>query len=133
MTKILHPKVKVQQAGYFAQSFHIDLAESPEPISLADLLEPSTWAHRINQFKEGDTIRVTGQQREFDLTLVVLAKAPGGLIMDTVPRPMPGSPEWLELMRGVDATQTLTKTELAAELSQQTEVAPTTPKKAKAA
>ena len=109
---ILHPKVKVQQAGYYAQSFHIDLAESPAPVTVADLLEPSTWAHRINVFREGDTIRVTGARREFDITLVVLAKAPGGLIMSPFPYPAPGTAEWQGLVRGT-AQPNLTETELA--------------------
>ena len=79
-------------------------------------MEPSAWAHRTNQFKEGDTIRVTGQRREFDTVLVVLAKAPGGLVHEHLP--VPGRRHRVSgiLMRGVTTQQTLTKTELAAEI-----------------
>ena len=113
---ILHPKARLELADYANQRYHLDLAKSPTPVTLADLMRPSFWAHE-NKLQEGDIVRVIGPKREFDIALVCTSKAPGGKILEPWPRPAQGSPEWIALLQDIGAVQALTKEELANEIA----------------
>jgi hypothetical protein len=116
LTKELHGKVRIQGADFAATRHHIDLAQSPVPVSFRDLFEPSFWRQRLNAFQEGDLVRVIDAQRRYDIVLVVQSKSPGGLLMLPWPRPMPGTPEFDEMMAGVEMAETITREELEGEL-----------------
>lgn len=132
MAKILHPKTRVEPADYQAARHHIDLATSPEPVTLADLLEPSFWAHRVHKFQEHDLIRVIGAQREFDIMLVVTSKSPGGLLLEPWPKPAVGTAEWDQLMQGITTAAALNEARMATEVEQPIEPPAITKKKAAA-
>ena len=114
--KTLHPRARLAVADYKWQRFALDLADSPTPVELADVFQPAFWQQAANKLGEGDTVRIRGQGGEFDIEIVVVSKAPGGLIVEPFPRPTPGSPEWASLMQGIGAIQQLTKEELAKEI-----------------
>ena len=122
-------RLVIELADYGANRHHIDLATSPEPVTLADLLEPSFWAHRAAKFHEHDLIRVIGAQREFDIMLVVTSKSPGGLLLEPWPKPAVGTAEWDQLMKGITNAAALTEKQMATELQPPIEPPATTKKK----
>jgi hypothetical protein len=131
MSNQIHPKVRIDANGYGSQAWQIDFATSPVPVQLSDLFTPSFWYLRAGKFQELDTVRCIAADRSWIVTLVVISKAPAGLVMDLEQRPTPGSPEWQELMRGIVSTQAALQAEVDAEVAAAPIAPPATGKKAK--
>lgn len=77
--------------GFFTRTADFDVrnwaaTDVPESIQFSDLFDPTFWRHHATKFKPHDLIRVRRVDGAWDVTLNVVAREAGGLLVETWPK-----------------------------------------------
>ncbi len=84
MMRQLKPNARRQETAAF-NTYFVDLATIPEPISFDDLFQPLFWAEHTKRLHPGDQIRVRAADGSYDCMLSVHAVMEGGVAVELWP------------------------------------------------